>query len=212
MAHKQVIQTYVFIINLRTEIIGCGHRRCEFFFGEKISKRSWLALFSLISHYTHAWKKFRTKRDNKNNYVLRSCIIIYENHRERERFVIFIYKNFLIIEPSAWHLGKIVRAPPLLYYKSRAYPCVAPTDGPTEPWPSSRLHAYMCYVFFWATSTQRASHVFFPFSLSLTPSLTAIVLSAHRALEEKNEMLEMMSAGQTGRTQRKKVICTERVK
>lgn len=37
-----------FIIDLRTELIGCGHRRCEFFFGEKISKRSFLrgAVFS----------------------------------------------------------------------------------------------------------------------------------------------------------------------
>lgn len=64
----------------------------------KLAKRSFL---SLVITHSHAWQeKIRTKRDNKNNYVLRSCIIIYENHREKERFVIFIYKNFLIIEAS----------------------------------------------------------------------------------------------------------------
>jgi hypothetical protein len=70
-----------------------------------------------------------------------------ESQRERERFVIFIYKNFLIIEPS-WHLGKIVRAPPLLYYKSRAYPCVAPTSRALAVRAHQAGYMHICAMYF----------------------------------------------------------------
>jgi len=81
---------------------------------------------------------------------------MHYNLRERERFVIFIYKNFLIIAARSRILGRSLGLRPFYITK------VVPMCG--------SIFIYM-YVYF--NNKQRASHVFFLYVYSAL----AIVLS-----------------------------------
>jgi hypothetical protein len=122
-------------------------------------------------------EEIRTKRDNKNNYVLRSCIIIYENHREKERFVIFIYKNFLIIEASerlpAWLASWEDRSGPAPFILQKS--CLSMSRSLGRPAPAGYMH--ICAMYFLSNKHTTRLPCFL--------SLTAIVLSAHGAPERK---------------------------